>query len=165
MTNLGLVLAAKEKGIKLVQTKVGDRFVLEEMLKSGYVLGGEQSGHVICLQDNTTGDGMLTAVKIAAAVCKEGKTLSELASVFKALPQVLVNAKVRNDLKYTYMEDPDIKGMCDSLEQEFNGKGRVVIRPSGTEPLVRVMIEGEDKDYIRSKAEVLAALIESRLGV
>ena len=165
MSNMGVDIMAEKHGIKLAKTKVGDRYVLEEMLKSGYVLGGEQSGHVICLQDNTTGDGMLTAVKIAAAVCKEGKTLSELASVFKALPQVLVNAKVRNELKYTYMEDPDIKGMCDALEQEFNGKGRVVIRPSGTEPLVRVMIEGEDKDYIRSKAEVLAALIESRLGV
>lgn len=135
------------------------------MLRSGYVLGGEQSGHVICLQNNTTGDGMITAIKVASAVCMQNKTLSELASVFTALPQVLVNAKVRNELKYKYIEDADIKEMCESIEAEFAGKGRVVIRPSGTEPLVRVMIEGEDYGYIKSKAEVLAALIESRLGV
>ncbi len=165
MSNMGVDIMAEKHGINLAKTKVGDRYVLEEMLKNGYVLGGEQSGHVICLQNNTTGDGMLTAIKLADYVCSEGKSLSELASVFKALPQVLINARVRNELKYKYTEDSDIKEMCDALEAEFDGKGRVVIRPSGTEPLVRVMIEGEDYDYIKSKAELLAALIESRLGV
>lgn len=165
MSNMGVDIMAEKNGIKIVKTKVGDRYVLEEMLRSGYVLGGEQSGHVICLQNNTTGDGMITAIKVASAVCMQNKTLSELASVFTALPQVLVNAKVRNELKYKYIEDADIKEMCESIEAEFAGKGRVVIRPSGTEPLVRVMIEGEDYGYIKSKAEVLAALIESRLGV
>lgn len=165
MSNMGVDLMAKEHGIHLVKTKVGDRYVLEEMLRSGYVLGGEQSGHVISLHNNTTGDGLITAIKVASAVCMQKGTLSELASVFKALPQVLINAKVRNELKYQYTEDADIKKMCESIEKEFEGRGRVVIRPSGTEPLVRVMIEGEDYPYIKSRAELLAALIESRLGI
>ncbi len=165
MSNMGVDIMAEKHGINIVKTKVGDRYVLEEMLRSGYVLGGEQSGHVICLQNNTTGDGMLTAIKLAAVACSDDKPLSEIASVFKALPQVLINAKVRNELKNSFTDDPDIKEMCEALEQEFHGKGRVVIRPSGTEPIVRVMIEGEDYNYIKSKAALLAALIESRLGV
>ncbi len=165
MSNMGVDIMAKENDIDIVKTKVGDRYVLEEMLKSGYVLGGEQSGHVIALQHNTTGDGLLTSLKVAEIIASEKKKLSELASVYKALPQVLINAKVRNDLKYSFMENEDIKAMCDELENEFNGEGRVVIRPSGTEPIVRVMIEGKDYGYIKRRAELLAALIESKLGI
>ncbi|MBQ8165013.1 MAG: phosphoglucosamine mutase [Clostridia bacterium] len=165
MSNMGVDIMAKANGIDIVKTKVGDRYVLEEMLKSGYVLGGEQSGHVIALQHNTTGDGLLTALKVAEIVASEKKKLSELASVYTALPQVLINAKVRNDLKYSFMENEDIKAMCEELENEFNGEGRVVIRPSGTEPIVRVMIEGKDYEYIKRRAELLAALIESKLGI
>ena len=165
MSNMGVDIMAKEHGIDIVKTKVGDRYVLEEMLKSGYVLGGEQSGHVISLAHNTTGDGLVTSLMVASTICNEKKKLSELASVYHALPQVLINARVRNELKYQFMEDADIASMCEELENEFNGEGRVVIRPSGTEPIVRVMIEGKDYNYIKHRAELLAALIESKLGM
>ena len=164
MTNLGLVLAAKEKGIKLVQTKVGDRYVLEEMLKSGYVLGGEQSGHIIFLDYNTTGDGLCTALQLLSIVKKTGKKLSELAGVFQTLPQVTVNAKVQNSKKEEYKSDKVIMQEIAELEKEFEGKGRVLIRPSGTEPCVRVMLEGDDLGVITQKANYLAKLIEARLG-
>lgn len=164
MTNLGLVLAAKEQGIKLVQTKVGDRYVLEEMLKSGYVLGGEQSGHIIFLDYNTTGDGLCTALQLLSIVKKTGKKLSELAEVFQTLPQVTVNAKVQNSKKEEYQSDKVIMSEIADLEKEFEGKGRVLIRPSGTEPCVRVMLEGDDLSLITQKANYLAKLIEARLG-
>ncbi len=164
MSNMGVDIMAKKNGINVVKTAVGDRYVLEEMLKSGYIIGGEQSGHVILLQHNTTGDGLLTALQLVQIVKKEGRKLSEIAKVFTPLPQVLVNAKVRNELKYKFTEDKDIAEMCKNIEEEFQGSGRVVIRPSGTEPLVRVMIEGSNEEYIKGKAELLAALIESRLG-
>lgn len=164
MTNLGLVLAAKEKGIKLVQTKVGDRYVLEEMLKSGYVLGGEQSGHIIFLDYNTTGDGLCTALQLLSIVKKTGKKLSELAGVFQTLPQVTVNAKVQNSKKEEYQSDKVIMEEIAELEKEFEGNGRVLIRPSGTEPCVRVMLEGNDLAVITQKANYLAKLIEARLG-
>ncbi len=164
MTNLGLVLAAKEQGIHLVQTKVGDRYVLEEMLKSGYVLGGEQSGHIIFLDYNTTGDGLCTALQLLSIVKKTGKKLSELAEVFQTLPQVTVNAKVQNSKKEEYQSDPVIMSEIADLEKEFEGKGRVLIRPSGTEPCVRVMLEGDDLALITQKANYLAKLIEARLG-
>ena len=164
MSNLGVDVFAKEHGINVVKSNVGDRYVLEEMLKSGYIIGGEQSGHVIMLQHNTTGDGLITAVQLVQILKREGCKFSDLSSVFTPFPQVLVNAKVRNSLKSKFMEDEDIASMCKSLEEEFEGKGRVLIRPSGTEPLVRVMIEGENHEYIKHKAELLAALIESRLG-
>ncbi len=164
MSNMGVDIMGRTNGIKTVKTKVGDRYVLEEMLKNGYILGGEQSGHIIMLQHSTTGDGLLTAVQLAAVMRTEAKPLAELAGIFQALPQVLINAKVRNEMKYKYMEDADISNLCAELESDFDGKGRVVIRPSGTEPLVRVMIEGENREYIKGRAELLAALIESRLG-
>lgn len=164
MTNLGLVLAAKEQGIKLVQTKVGDRYVLEEMLKSGYVLGGEQSGHIIFLDYNTTGDGLCTALQLLSIVKKTGKKLSELAEVFQTLPQVIVNAKVQNSKKEEYKSDKVIMEEIAELEKEFEGKGRVLIRPSGTEPCVRVMLEGDNLALITQKANYLAKLIEARLG-
>jgi phosphoglucosamine mutase len=164
MSNLGFDIMAKKEGLKLVKTKVGDRYVLEEMLEKGYVLGGENSGHVIFLEYNTTGDGLLTALQLLQVMKNTGKKLSELANVMLILPQVLKNAKVKNELKYKYLEDETIADMCKQLEDEFHGEGRVLIRPSGTEPLVRVMIEGKDIDYITQRAIELKKLIEERLG-
>lgn len=164
MSNLGFDIMAKREGLNVAKTKVGDRYVLEEMLDKGYVLGGEQSGHVIFLEHNTTGDGLLTALQLLCTLKNSGKKLSELTSIMQILPQVLKNAKVKNDNKHKYMEDNLIAKMCKDLESEFNGEGRVLIRPSGTEPLVRVMIEGKDQQYITSRAIELAKVIEERLG-
>ena len=164
MSNLGFDIMAKEQSIDLVKTTVGDRYVLEQMLEHGHVLGGEQSGHIIMLNYNTTGDGQLTALQLAQIAKKTGKSLSELSSMMKVYPQVLKNAKVKNENKFTYMNDPEIASKCLELEKAFHGEGRVLIRPSGTEPLVRVMIEGKDLDYITRKAEELSDLIENKLG-
>ncbi|MCX7708671.1 MAG: phosphoglucosamine mutase [Clostridia bacterium] len=164
MSNLGFDIMAKKEGLKIEKTKVGDRYVLEEMLNKNYVLGGEQSGHIIFLQHNTTGDGLLTGVQLAKVLKDSGKKMSELASIMQILPQVLKNAKVSNAKKHCYMEDEVIASMCKELEDEFHGEGRVLIRPSGTEPLVRVMIEGKDQDYITKRAVELVKVIEERLG-
>ncbi len=164
MSNLGMMLKAKELGINLVQTKVGDRYVLEEMLKNGYVLGGEQSGHIIFLENNTTGDGLCTALQLLAILKKSGKKMSELATIFDTMPQVIVNARVRNEKKNDYQSDPVIVDAIRELENEFAGNGRVLIRPSGTEPCVRVMIEGPEQGSISQKAKYLAKLIEARMG-
>jgi len=164
MSNMGFDIMAREKGINIVKTKVGDRYVLEEMLEKGYMLGGEQSGHVIFLEHNTTGDGLLTALQLLNILKMSGSSLSELASVMQVLPQVLKNARVTNGNKQRYLEDEVIAEMCSSLEREFHGEGRVLIRPSGTEPLVRVMIEGKDQEYITAKANELVRIIEERLG-
>lgn len=159
MTNLGLVLAAKELGIKLETTKVGDRYVLENMRENGYNIGGEQSGHVIFLDDNTTGDGLLSALHLLQVMVETKKSLSELASIMEVLPQALINARVPNHKKDSYMEYPRIAKAIEELEAKFAGEGRVLIRPSGTEPLVRVMIEGKDQKVIEKEAKKLADLI------
>ncbi len=164
MSNLGLELGLKEHGITVVKTDVGDRYVLEEMLKNGYSLGGEQSGHVIFLDHNTTGDGILTGIQLASVLKRKQKSLSELANVISILPQVLVNAKVSEDKKHCYTQDQQIMEKISSLEGQMHGRGRVLIRPSGTEPLVRVMIEGEDRDYIEKQASDIAKLIETKLS-
>jgi len=164
MTNMGFDIMARREGLNVVKTKVGDRYVLEEMLEKGYSLGGEQSGHVIFLEHNTTGDGLLTALQLLSVIKASGRKLSELASVVQPLPQVLINARVNNGKKNDYLKDEVIASMCSNLEEEFNGEGRVLIRPSGTEPLIRVMIEGKDQQYITEKAEMLARVIEERLG-
>ncbi len=164
MSNLGLNKYAEANDINFVQTKVGDRYVLEEMLKNGYNLGGEQSGHVICLDYNPTGDGILTSILLIRAMLEQNKTASEISSLMKAYPQVLVNAKIKNDKKDEYKTDPEIKAEIENLENEFSGNGRVLIRASGTEPLIRVMIEGENQEYIKEKATKLAKLIEEKLG-
>ena len=163
MSNLGLNKYCEEKGLQLIQTKVGDRYVLQEMLKDGYNFGGEQSGHVILLDYNPTGDGILTSLMLIQAILKSGKTASELSSIMKAYPQILVNAKVNPNKKYEYEKDAEIKQAIENLEKEFSGNGRVLIRPSGTEPLVRVMIEGEDQAYLEKRATELATLIEQKL--
>lgn len=164
MSNLGLNKYAKSNDINFVQTKIGDRYVLEEMLKNGYNLGGEQSGHVICLDYNPTGDGILTSILLIRAMLEQNKSASEISSIMKAYPQVLVNAKVKNDKKDEYKNDSEIKEEIDKLEKEFSGNGRVLIRASGTEPLIRVMIEGENQEYIKEKATKLAKLIETKLS-
>ena len=149
----------KEKGIHVEKTKVGDRYVLENMLENGYNLGGEQSGHVIFLDDNTTGDGLLTALHLLQVMVDTGKKLSDLATVMEVLPQALVNAKVPNHKKESYMEYSEIADAIKELEDKFAGEGRVLIRPSGTEPLIRVMIEGKDQAVIDEEARKLADLI------
>lgn len=162
MSNMGLDIALKKENIKTVKTKVGDRYVLEEMLKEGYKLGGEQSGHIILLDYNTTGDGLVTALQISSIVKKSGKTLSELASMMHELPQVLVNAKVPNDKKDIYLKDSEIVEEIKNMEEKMDGRGRVLIRPSGTEPLVRVMLEGENQSEIDKMAHTLAQMIEKK---
>lgn len=164
MSNLGLFIAGEKLGINIPKTKVGDRYVLEEMLDKGYVLGGEQSGHIIFLEHNTTGDGLVSALQFLSVLKKTGKKASELASIINVLPQVLVNAHVKLENKERYMEFPEIAAAIAALEAEFSGAGRVLIRPSGTEPLVRVMIEGADQAYISEKAKELADLIEKICG-
>jgi phosphoglucosamine mutase len=164
MSNLGFDIMAKREGINIVKTKVGDRYVLENMLENGHILGGEQSGHIIFLEHNTTGDGILTGTHLLSVMKSSGKKLSELASIMQVLPQVLMNARVSNQNKEKYLEDEVICKMCNELEEEFKDEGRVLIRPSGTEPLVRVMIEGKDKDYIAKRAIELVKVIEERLG-
>ena len=164
MSNLGVELHLKENGISLVKTDVGDRYVLEEMQKNGYNFGGEQSGHVIFLDYNTTGDGILTGIQLLRVVKKADKTLADLAEEVPILPQVLVNAKVREENKYQYKNDADIVNAIAFLEEKMSGKGRVLIRTSGTEALVRVMIEGEDYTFIETEANNLAVMIEQRLN-
>ena len=161
MSNLGFFLMAEEKGIKAEQTKVGDRYVLERMREIGASLGGEQSGHVIFLDENTTGDGLLSALHLFQVLVETGKPLSELAGVMDVLPQALINAKVPNHKKERYMEYPEIAAAIQKLNDMFAGEGRVLIRPSGTEPLVRVMIEGKDQKMIEKEARKLADLIQN----
>lgn len=163
MSNLGLDIACNKEEIRTIKTKVGDRYVLEEMVKDGYVLGGEQSGHIIFLDYNTTGDGLVTALQVAAIRKRSGKTLSELAGIMKELPQVLVNAKVPNDKKNIYLEDEEIVNEIKKIEEALHGAGRVLIRPSGTEPLVRVMLEGENQEEIDEMAHGLVDLILSKI--
>ena len=159
MTNLGFTLMGQKEGIHIEKTKVGDRYVLENMKENGYDLGGEQSGHVIFLDDNTTGDGLLSALHLLQVMVETKKPLSELAKVMEVLPQALVNAKVPNHKKESYMEYSEIAEAIAQLEEKFAGEGRVLIRPSGTEPLVRVMIEGKDQAEIDEEAKKLADLI------
>ncbi len=163
MSNLGLKKFCENNKIKFMQTKVGDRYVLEKLLKEGYNLGGEQSGHIIFLDYNPTGDGILTSLMLVSCILEQQSKLSKLAEIIKIYPQVLINAKVTNEKKYDFDKDEVIKKEIEKLEKEFSGNGRVLIRASGTEPLVRVMIEGENQEYITEKAPDLANLIEERL--
>ena len=163
MSNLGLTKFCKERNINLKRTKVGDRYVLEEMLKENDTIGGEQSGHIIFLDYNPTGDGILTSLMIIKVILEKKLTMSELAKNVTIYPQVLINAKVNSDKKKQYEKDETIKQEIQKLEKEFEGNGRVLIRPSGTEPLIRVMIEGENQEFITQKAQQLADLIEDRL--
>ena len=164
MSNLGLNKYTEENNVNLKQTKVGDRYVLEEMLKNGYNLGGEQSGHIIMLDYNPTGDGILTSLMLIQILLENNKPVSELCNIMHVYPQVLINAKVNNNRKNEYENDEDIQKMIEDIKAEFLNDGRVVIRPSGTEPLIRVMIEGKDIEKITLKAKELANLIETKLN-
>lgn len=164
MSNLGLSKYAKENEINFKQTKVGDRYVLEEMIKNNYNIGGEQSGHIIFLDYNPTGDGILTSLMLIKILLEKNVKASKLCDIIKIYPQVLVNAKVDPNKKYKYEENPKILKVIEDLEKEFSGNGRTLIRPSGTENLIRVMIEGEDIDKIKKKANELAQLIEENLS-
>ena len=164
MSNLGLNKYAQNSNLELKQTKVGDRYVLEEMKKNGYNLGGEQSGHVIFLDYNPTGDGILTSLMLIKILLEKNISASEMAKIVNIYPQVLINAKVSSDKKYDFDKDEIIKQEIEKVQKEFAGNGRVLIRASGTEPLVRVMIEGENKEYITEKAKKIADLIENRLS-
>jgi phosphoglucosamine mutase len=162
MSNLGFKLAMERAGIRLVQTAVGDRYVLEEMKEHGYALGGEQSGHVIILDHATTGDGTLTGLLLAARVAETGRSLRELASVMERLPQVLIN--VPDVDKSRVRTSGDLAAAVAEAERELGGTGRVLLRPSGTEPLVRVMVEAADIEQARSVAGRLADAVKSALG-
>lgn len=166
MSNLGFFVMGEENHLKIKRTKVGDRYVLEEMLKHGHRIGGEQSGHVILLEHNTTGDGLVTGLQLLDVMKRSGRKLSDLAAVMQVYPQVLVNAKVKNEYKNeeSYMAVPEIKKKIEEIEAQFTNAGRVLIRPSGTEPLVRVMIEGKDEVCIKNCAEELAQLMEEKLN-
>lgn len=162
MSNMGLNVMAKQEGIELVKTKVGDRYVLEEMLKYGYILGGEQSGHMISMEHSTTGDGLLSALTLLDIMRESDKPLSELRKIINIFPQVLLNVDVPNSLKAQVMEDADVLAACEQVETDLGEEGRILLRPSGTEPKVRIMIEGKDIEQIRSQAESLQRLIASK---
>ncbi len=164
MSNLGLKKYCKNNNIDFIETKVGDRYVLEEMLKNNYNIGGEQSGHIILLDYNPTGDGILTSLMLIRTILENNIPASEITKKINIYPQVLVNAKVKQEKKYDYFEDVEIQQEIKKLEEEFSDDGRILIRTSGTEPLVRVMIEGNDVEYIQKKAKQLADLIEKKLN-
>ena len=158
MSNLGFFKMGEREHLNMEQTKVGDRYVLERMREIGASLGGEQSGHIIFLDENTTGDGLLSALHLLQVMVDTKKPLSELAKVMTVMPQALINAKVPNHKKDRYMEYPEIAGAIEELDRKFAGEGRVLIRPSGTEPKVRVMIDGKDQKMIEEEARKLADL-------
>ncbi|HYL80718.1 MAG TPA: phosphoglucosamine mutase [Candidatus Acidoferrum sp.] len=162
MSNLGLEVAMREHGIKVVRTPVGDRAVLEEMLRSGYALGGEQSGHIIFAEHNTTGDGIVTALQVLAAMLRANKPLSELAACMPCFPQVLENVRVQRRQELATL--PGVQAKIREAEAALGGSGRVLVRFSGTEPLARVMIEGPDEATIRRWAGEIVAAIRSALG-
>lgn len=161
MSNLGFFKMGERERLHIEQTKVGDRYVLERMREIGASLGGEQSGHIIFLDENTTGDGLLSALHLLEVMVDTKKPLSELAQVMTVMPQALVNARVPNHRKERYMEYPEIADAIAGLDRKFAGEGRVLIRPSGTEPKVRVMIEGKDQKMIDEEAKKLADLIQN----
>ena len=162
MSNIGFHKAMEAEGISVDVTGVGDRYVLESMLETGCVIGGEQSGHIIFLEYTTTGDGILSSLQFVKAVLASGKPASELADEIVIYPQVLVNARINNDYKKTYAKDPEVEEAIRTAEEKMAGSGRVLIRPSGTEPLVRVMLEGSDAEQIKELAQELADLIERK---
>ena len=163
MSNLGLKKALERNNIRISETGVGDRYVVERMLEEGYSLGGEQSGHIIINDVNTTGDGIASALMVCKILKEHGKTLEEMVSDLKIYPQVLVNAVVDDAKKNDYDKDEEIVRAIEKIEERYAGNGRVLIRTSGTEPLVRVMIEGENQRQLFSDATDLARLIESKL--
>ena len=165
MSNLGFHKALDSAGINKAVTAVGDRYVVEEMRKSGYNLGGEQSGHVILMDYNTTGDGQLTAVQLTKVIRETGKTLSQLASEVTIYPQKLVNIRVENAMKEKAMEVPAIKTIIEKMEEEMAGNGRILVRPSGTEPLLRVMAEAPTTEEVNYYVDTIAAVVKDEIGI
>ncbi|MCS6328493.1 MAG: phosphoglucosamine mutase [Nitrospira sp.] len=162
MSNFGLELAMKRAGIQLMRTPVGDRYLMERMLADGYNFGGEQSGHFIFLDHNTTGDGLISALQILSLMKRTGKPLSELAKAMTAVPQILLNVKVKH--KPDLNQIPDIQQAIKTAEATLNGSGRVLVRYSGTEALLRIMVEGERDSTIREVADHLASIVRARIG-
>lgn len=164
MSNLGFVKFCEKEGINFVATKVGDRYVLESMLQNDYIIGGEQSGHIIFKEHATTGDGELTALQILNVMSKTGKKLSELASIMDTYPQVLKNVNVSREGKATYLQNEAINKAIDDANLKLNGDGRILVRPSGTENLIRVMLEGKDIETITSICDDIVSVINSELN-
>ena len=164
MSNLGFFRFAEKHNIATKATKVGDRYVLEEMIKGGYSLGGEQSGHIIFLDRATTGDGQLSAVKLLSILAKSGKNLSELASVMNTYPQVLKNIVVTSQGRSALNDDKPVWDKIHECEKVLGNDGRILVRASGTEPLIRVMVEGLDHELINKIADDIVETIKERLG-
>lgn len=162
MTNMGLEIYLRDQGIKLIRTQVGDRYVTEEMRKNGYNFGGEQSGHIIFGDHSSTGDGLLAALKVLSIMVKEGKSLSELRSGVQLFPQVREDVKIRERKKVE--ELPEVQALIAAAEKDLHGEGRVFVRYSGTEPLVRVMLEGRDLKQIRTHARKIASAFRKAIG-
>ena len=165
MSNLGFHKALDREGINKAVTAVGDRYVVEEMRKSGYNLGGEQSGHVILMDYNTTGDGQLSAVQLTKIMQESGMSLSQLASEVTIYPQKLVNIRVENTMKDKAMEVPAIKAIIDKMEEEMAGNGRILVRPSGTEPLLRVMAEAPTTEEVDYYVDTIAEVVKAEIGI
>ena len=161
MCNLGFSIAMKEQGFEMVQTAVGDRYVLERMLADGAVIGGEQSGHIIFLEHNTTGDGLVTALQLLAVLKRTGRTLTDLAGIMKKYPQVLVN--VHSDNKAGLDDCQPIWDAVAAAEKELDGRGRILVRPSGTEPLVRVMAEAETHELTQRVVDDIVEVVKREL--
>ena len=164
MTNMGFQKFCEEKGLRFEATKVGDRYVLEEMQLSGYNIGGEQSGHIIFSDYATTGDGQLTGVQLMSIMKRRNETLSEMAKVMKRYPQVLINVKVSNEGKLSFYTDKEVKAEINRVTEILGDTGRILVRVSGTEPLVRVMLEGENLEQIQTLAEEAAQVVRERLA-
>jgi phosphoglucosamine mutase len=162
MSNLGLELALRGLGVEFLRAKVGDRNVLAMLKRTGGILGGETSGHIICLDRSTTGDGLVTALQVVAIMQRTGRRLSELTAGMQQFPQVLVNVKVREPVDPT--RDPAVVAAVGRAESELGDRGRVVLRASGTEPVIRVMVEGEDRRQVDALADRLAESVRSSFG-
>ena len=163
MSNIGFHKAIEEHGMVALKAQVGDRYVVEAMREGGYVLGGEQSGHIVFLNLNTTGDGLLSAVQLLAVMKETGKSLSELAAQVTIFPQKLVNIRVRD--KHTVMDEPAVKAVIEEVEAEMNGDGRILVRPSGTEPLLRVMAEASTDEKVSRYVDTIADVIRAERGI
>ena len=162
MSNIGLEIALRSRGIELTRADVGDKYVLEELMRSGAVMGGEQSGHIIFPRLSLAGDGMITTINLVRAMRHHNKTLAELVVGFQRYPQVLVNVRVRE--KRPFEELPAVQRLAHEIEQQLGNRGRLLLRYSGTESLARVMIEGESETEVRSQANALAEAIRTELG-
>jgi phosphoglucosamine mutase len=163
MSNLGLDLALQDLGVKVLRTPVGDRYVVEEMLRQDYNMGGEQSGHIVFLDHNTTGDGCLTSLQLLAIMVEKSQPLGQLKKVMTRLPQVLLNVKVKEKKEISRL--PGVRQKVAAVERKLGKRGRILVRPSGTEPLIRVMLEGEDEEKIRGMAHEVAEEIRKELGI